>query len=436
MKRIIPYIFIILFLLTLSACGNREQDTHEPVTGIKSELLIDDIEYLLYVLENNFALMDAANWIRGVDVRALGQDVIQALHETAEMDAAAFVRLLLTYFAPLLGFGHFYAFSPYSADLYIPDDELYDYFLTYLFNLEEYELMQAEETLLPRMGREMTAQFLQAIRDMDIEVIMYLTQQGLPPLPKVSSEIIQYGHIAYIAMRQFTHGYTSYRQQVFEFLQEIRDYEHLIIDLRGNSGGCPTFFYNLIVAPIIGEPHQAKGFAFFQSGSYVERHIPTHRAATFYEFTSPRAAPYSISQLLKYYPLPELNLDDIYRLEYGFIVHTTINPRNFSMFDFQPAFTGKVWMLTDNNMTSGGQIAAWFAYDSGFATLVGDTTGGVFGGPRAFTQLPNSEITVEFDVFYVTNRHGRPLEAGTVPHYFNRPGMNALETALALIGES
>jgi len=39
-------------------------------------------------------------------------------------------------------------------------------------------------------------------------------------------------------------------------------------------------------------------------------------------------------------------------------------------------------------------------------------------------------------LFYVTDRYGRPLEAGTIPHYFNRPGMDALETVLAMIEEA
>jgi len=38
-------------------------------------------------------------------------------------------------------------------------------------------------------------------------------------------------------------------------------------------------------------------------------------------------------------------------------------------------------------------------------------------------------------VFYITDERGRPIEAGTEPHYSNRGGMDALETVLALIVE-
>jgi len=49
--------------------------------------------------------------------------------------------------------------------------------------------------------------------------------------------------------------------------------------------------------------------------------------------------------------------------------------------------------------------------------------------------MPNTGIIFYFDIFYVTDSRGRPLEAGTIPHFFNRPGMDALETVLALIAE-
>jgi len=74
--------------------------------------------------------------------------------------------------------------------------------------------------------------------------------------------------------------------------------------------------------------------------------------------------------------------------------------------------------------------------DAEIATLVGDTTGGAFGGSeRATVTLPYSRMQFEFDIFYVTDKDGHPLEAGTPPHHFKRPGMDALETTLAIISE-
>ena len=91
--------------------------------------------------------------------------------------------------------------------------------------------------------------------------------------------------------------------------------------------------------------------------------------------------------------------------------------------------------MTCHLMTSGAQIASWVIKESGIATLVGDITGGTWGGKRTGAALPYSGIFFLMDTMYITDSHGRVLEAGTIPHYFNRDGMDALETVLAMISE-
>jgi len=86
-------------------------------------------------------------------------------------------------------------------------------------------------------------------------------------------------------------------------------------------------------------------------------------------------------------------------------------------------------------MGSAAQLAAWISMEADYATHVGEPTGGNFGGLRTLALLLNTGIALYFDVFYITDSRGRLLETGTIPHHSNRPGMDALETALALISE-
>jgi ABC-type glycerol-3-phosphate transport system substrate-binding protein len=86
-------------------------------------------------------------------------------------------------------------------------------------------------------------------------------------------------------------------------------------------------------------------------------------------------------------------------------------------------------------MGSAAQIVPWVVKEIDFATLVGEVTGGILGGPRTFVALPNSGIVFQMDLFYITDQYGFPLEAGTTPHYFNRDGYDALETVLQMIAE-
>ena len=73
------------------------------------------------------------------------------------------------------------------------------------------------------------------------------------------------------------------------------------------------------------------------------------------------------------------------------------------------------------------------------AILVGETTRGVHGNPGMegmHFALPNTGIIIRYDMgMVVCRRTGIIFEEGIPPHYFNLPGMDALQTALALIEE-
>jgi C-terminal processing protease CtpA/Prc len=133
--------------------------------------------------------------------------------------------------------------------------------------------------------------------------------------------------------------------------------------------------------------------------------------------------------------LPQLthaNTDDFARLSYGLKREITVNPSANRW-----AFDGKIWLLIDGLSFSASEISAALAKESGFATLVGASTGGIFGGyTAAFIGLPNTGVIIRYDYGYVTDLQGRSLEEfGVSPHVFNRPGMDALQTVLALISE-
>ena len=94
-------------------------------------------------------------------------------------------------------------------------------------------------------------------------------------------------------------------------------------------------------------------------------------------------------------------------------------------------------MLIDENVYSSALDVAAVHKDIGFATFVGETTGGGAGSPwySNFFSLPNTGIIIRYDPGLVVDVRGRPLEYGIEPHYFNRPEMDALETVLAMIAE-
>ena len=100
-------------------------------------------------------------------------------------------------------------------------------------------------------------------------------------------------------------------------------------------------------------------------------------------------------------------------------------------------------MLVDEWVFSGDQWIAAAYKNLGFATLVGETTGGMLGGfmhegeggGTYNMMLPNSGFIVRFDNTLMLDSTGRPVEYGTEPHFFNRPGLDALGTVLEMIHE-
>jgi len=446
MKKIFLLCILVFFF---SSCGRGGRVLPE------AEPFLYDLDFMMNALEADFALFDAAYWIRGVDIHELADNARADILATREIDEYIFGDILAYNFARLFGFAHFGILTPRNIANPNPcmirnfgdPDELaqaamdfgldeHDSFMIALMFSEGInaldELPEMHEFLSELIGLELADEFVRAIMDADFYGFLHFWVDAVELAPdRTTMEIIQPGRIAYIAVLSPIHAISYYEAEIMEFFGEVEDFEHLIIDLRGNSGGFPEPFFQLLISPIISRPIVAEGFAFMRDGSQpVRRHAMISQGMS--------AGPVQpLAQILAENELPELNMRDMERLEYGFRIRMELRPnmRAGANYGREPAFNGKIWLLTDGQTSSAAQIASWAVKETGFATIVGDVTHGNYGGVRSFTRLPNSDIWVEFDLYYVTDSQGRPLEAGTIPHYFNRPGMDAMESVLAIIAE-
>jgi hypothetical protein len=230
--------------------------------------------------------------------------------------------------------------------------------------------------------------------------------------------------------------------RMIEIYDEIEDFEHLIIDIRGNRGGA-GLFQSLILWPNINVASQLEAPAgyFFMAGEYNLRFLRLLGG-----FNNPMIRSEAVAlDELGYFPY--LNEDDKQLFDYALSV--TMTPMRLPL--LRPAlmspppgrgsrvepFGGKIWLLIDGYGFSAADDAAFLSRYSGFITVVGEQSGGVIGGTEAvWVSLPNSGIILSYDAVYLTDQYGRCRNEHPVkPHYFNRPGMDALETTLALIAE-
>ncbi|MCL2565526.1 MAG: S41 family peptidase [Defluviitaleaceae bacterium] len=487
MNKIRFVIFAVTLALIFTACGavyEEEYDASdditydeiygnakEPVEEVylaRKELFLEDIDYLLYALENNFALFDVAYWAHGMDIRQSIDNIRADVFANPNMDVDGLFAAIHRETSTFGHIGHLRVVFPFvhlenyrnpnpGAAIFREENVLSFYEPRHPIGSVDSHMMadimmgtgevifqnQLEQFAL--FGeRELSEKIAYAKAAGDYDEAMALMVQAfdiIGDIPIVYTRIIEEGYIAYLTINSFGRALDTEegREIIFSFYEEIEEFGHLIIDLRRNEGGRWDFFRENIIRPNITERISLYGFAFIQSGEYNEGHLEDFRRGRGIGFFGMAPDPldqlWSVAEIIENYDLPDINMADMERMDYGRRLILALTPMRSGSEQPEPAFGGKIWLLTGPITASAGEIATRISMEAGFATHVGELSGGNYGGPRTFVVLPNTGIMIMFDSFYITDSTGRPFEAGTIPHHFNREGMDALETTLALIAE-
>ena len=240
--------------------------------------------------------------------------------------------------------------------------------------------------------------------------------------------------IAYINIFTLRNSLTSTENRLLqEFLLEVQDYEHLIIDIRETTGGYLQGFARSLIAPNLpdGESIFYHSFAFYTDGELAGKVAENHRKSGFNMHLSsfPESEILPAKELVEKYNLHQMNEDDLANLAYGYKIQTFLSRANGLV-----PFNGKIWVLTSHQNYSASEAFARLSKEAGF-TLVGTTTGGsIGGGGSVYFRLPNTNIAIILDALYITDDTGRALEEfPTEPHYHISRGEDALQVTLDLI---
>lgn len=394
----------------------------------QTPIFLEDLDYLLYTLENNFGSFDVAYWMHGVDIHAVIEEIRSSVVANPDTTTAEFFNQLMFGLSPIRA-GHFSVVHPITYHSIVNNRNNHAWFFF-------------PESSLARLFYPHVVEFYEQHQPI-VGTVATLTQTPYRML-RAYSDIIEEGRIAYLSIQGFLgddYGtWMSTHKYIEAFYNKNRGFDHLIVDMRGYFGGSSTFFYDAIIRPNISHRHRVEGFAFFPYGTYISTHFEG-RTTIFgmsldplTGFQTPDRLLRTTAEMLAGFDLPNIIMSDMERMEYAKMFRLDLYPRPLYGFD-DIAFDGKIWLLTSPNMASARMLSAWVARDTGIATHVGETTGGQYGGPRIFIALPNTGILFQMDLFYITDRYGWPVEAGIAPHHFNREGMDALETTLALIAE-
>ncbi|MBC8222980.1 hypothetical protein H8E65_00190 [Candidatus Bathyarchaeota archaeon] len=166
----------------------------------------------------------------------------------------------------------------------------------------------------------------------------------------------------------------SHEDDILDFYGAIENYDYLIIDIRGNTGGGFSSWVECIVKPLIKDDVLHEYYLAYRTGEYIQ---------WFHDGYLGDKAP--VSKVVFRYLPPEVQSED-YEIY------------NFSM-TYTPTqevdFVGKIVLLTDFMVYSAAEGFTNFCKQTGFATIYGTPSGGdgFFIWP-IYCVLPNSKIAI------------------------------------------
>ncbi|MCB6608901.1 S41 family peptidase [[Clostridium] symbiosum] len=245
-----------------------------------------------------------------------------------------------------------------------------------------------------------------------------LTESNLAEPNLIAKILSEENRVAYIKVDSF--GDEMMEEdlpKIRSFLNEVRDYDHLIIDIQNNSGGNTVYWEEAFVRPNITAPAKYRTLRMMEDNELTRQ---------FYGSTYQDSS-ISVEDIKNDPKLNCLPEEDMGGMAFAKEISDTMEPE----FD-EKLFGGKIWVLTGPNVFSSSEAFAVFCKESGFATLVGRTTGGSDSGGPVWYELPESHLLVTFDVEYCLNSDGScNMEHGTVPDIETD---DALGTVMEMIG--
>ncbi len=217
--------------------------------------------------------------------------------------------------------------------------------------------------------------------------------------PVLDTKVLIDSELAYMKIKAMSHYHIDQDyDKIKSFLKDVEDYDKLIIDIRGNSGGSDDYWKN-IVELLIDDVYSAEYYSFFKQTSKSTND------------------PFKVPSLTTIKDLDEKVLEQLPEE-----IKTDFNFYKTNLVQIDPEgdinFKGKVYLLVDEEVVSSSEKFAAFAKDTGFATLVGDTT----GGGMAFADIPIANVPVGgYIISYsrelvLNSDYTINMETKTIPH--------------------
>jgi hypothetical protein len=244
----------------------------------------------------------------------------------------------------------------------------------------DYDFHRSKRYLMAIYPRHFGADAVFTIRNLtgheaDIKFTVEAGTAGVPytyPTSVVEFDIYESESVGYFYIGSFGPGVDYYYDDVLNFYSQIENYDHLIIDIRGNTGGYYSKWIEGIVRPLI------------QSEIVHIQHF-AYRTDPYVQFMQAYQLTETIPKTEFSYLPPEVLTDD-FQIHRNLMTYSPLGEFNFN---------GEITILTDSVVYSAAEGFTNFCKDYDFATIYGTPTGGdgIIIFPLYFV-LPNSKLVV------------------------------------------
>jgi|SRR5690554_543816 len=362
---------------------------------LTQEEKLEDFEFLYTTLRDNYVYFDVIlrrnniNWLENYEKYRV------AIKETS--DDIEFYQAINSVILELRQ-GHTYllpfSYYDYFSELYsqvAQDDSTYLAWVEELTNDNVGENKEYWETLLYQ-GNEIGSSVkegtddnneVQATRSEEKSNIYFMESEN--------------GRTAVLGFRSFDYYFMETdKDSLMTIYSSLNDYENLIIDLQGNTGGTTSYWKKLIVSHIATDEYTTQAYLAFRNTPFVKRYYAEHFITATDKIPDLPNIPPELQEW-------EVLIDE---------KEITIKPDSLSI-DYQ----GDIYLLVDGYVYSASEAFTVFAKYSDFAQVAGVVTGGDgIGRDPVLFSLPNSGICVLFPVFMGLNPDGSSSEEkGTTP---------------------
>lgn len=384
--------------------------------GFTREQMLADYDYLWETIQENCPLLDGFARQSGNDleeIRLKGRAKVEALQDG---DAAGFEEAIAYLGGYFRGVGHLTnvpAFGYYT----VRDKESYESETQkQVYLLPQVESYYKWASTLPKFESQRKSQTDAAGSPQEgLEGLEISQQQGVPAL----------------RIKTFQFGPQSQRQaieQIQAFCLENIEAPHIILDIRGNSGGS-TQVWEEGLAPLFAGKTLEEQFLAAYRDTQLNRQMWDG-----WPENQPEVETFSLDRLSEFLPddsnliWQDLDLADTAALRRARFDYTDqTNPEG-------KTFEGRLWLLIDGANYSAAEALIQRLQGCDFVTLVGSPTRGggmIFAAPAKIPfALPNSGMLYQYVPFYCFNPDGSCNEFGGAKPDIDVGAEDALEICL------